>query len=70
MLSDEFDANLEDGSIDLVSRDIGAAWDIIVLKSADEAESAVAVLEKKAGERKGKVSGTKGAGPDLSLIHI
>jgi pre-rRNA-processing protein TSR2 len=62
MMSDEFDANLEDGSIDLISAEIGKVWDAIVLKTEEEAEAAVGLLEKRAGERKGKVTGTKGAG--------
>lgn len=60
MLSDEFDANLEDGSIDSVSRDIGIIWDVIAQRSTEEATTRVEALEKKAEEKKGKsVQGTK-----------
>ncbi|KAK4684131.1 pre-rRNA-processing protein TSR2, partial [Tremellales sp. Uapishka_1] len=60
MMSDEFDANIEDGSIDLVAGDIVRLWRDI-LASEMGADGVVAALERKAEEVRGKgVRATQG----------
>lgn len=66
VMSDEFDANLEDGSIEIVARDLGRVWEVIVQKGDVEGLREVEILEKRVEERKGKgVQATKGSGPDV-----
>lgn len=64
MMSDEFEANIEDGSIDAVASDIVRLWrDILSPPSGQQPTSIVDALERKAAEIKGKgVQATKGAG--------
>ena len=63
IMSDEFDANIEDGSIDSVTGDILRLWKDVT--STAEPAVLVDALERKAGEiRKKGVQAQKGAGPD------
>ena len=64
MISDEFEANIEDGSIDAVSSDIVRLWrDILKPATGATPNTIVDALERKAGEVKGKgVQATKGDG--------
>lgn len=64
MMSDEFEANIEDGSLDAVSSDIVRLWrDILAPATGAQAATVVEALERKAAEVKGKgVQATKGAG--------
>lgn len=64
MISDEFEANIEDGSIDAVSGDIIRLWRDILRPAADAQPSTIVeALERKAGDVKGKsVQATKGEG--------
>lgn len=64
MMSDEFEANIEDGSIDAVSSDIVRLWrDILQPANGATPDTLVDALERKAGEVKGKgVQATKGQG--------
>ncbi|RSH94867.1 hypothetical protein EHS25_004673 [Saitozyma podzolica] len=63
MMSDEFEANIEDGSIDLVVGDILRLWrDVLTPPEGSTAEIVIAALETKAGEvRKTGIKATKGA---------
>jgi pre-rRNA-processing protein TSR2 len=54
MMSDEFDANIEDGSIDLVSGDIVKLWKDLVRPGVITPEEVVGALERKAAEIRGK----------------
>jgi pre-rRNA-processing protein TSR2 len=65
IMSDEFEANIEDGSIDVVSTDILRLWrDILDSPAGTTAESLVEALEKKSAEvRKAGVKATKGPDP-------
>lgn len=61
VMSDEFDANIEDESIELVAKDLGRVWGLIV---EGKGEGAVEELEKRAEDREKKgVMATKGQGP-------
>lgn len=64
MMSDEFEANIEDGSIDAVSGDIVRLWrDILQPTSGASPNTIVDALERKAADVKGKgVQATKGDG--------
>lgn len=64
MMSDEFESNIEDGSIDAVAADIVRLWrDILQPASGAEPSTVVDALERKAAEVKGKgIQATKGAG--------
>jgi pre-rRNA-processing protein TSR2 len=64
MMSDEFESNIEDGSIDAVAGDIVRLWrDILQPASGAQPSTVVEALERKAGEIKGKgIKATKGAG--------
>jgi pre-rRNA-processing protein TSR2 len=54
MMSDEFDANIEDGSIDLIAGDIVKLWKDLVRPGVVAAEDVVGALERKAVEIRGK----------------
>jgi pre-rRNA-processing protein TSR2 len=64
MMSDEFESNIEDGSIDAVASDLVRLWrDILQPAPGAQSSTVVEALERKAGEIKGKgVQATKGAG--------
>jgi pre-rRNA-processing protein TSR2 len=64
MMSDEFESNIEDGSIDAVAADIVRLWrDILQPATGAQPSTVVDALERKAAEVKGKgVQATKGAG--------
>jgi pre-rRNA-processing protein TSR2 len=64
MMSDEFESNIEDGSIDAVASDLVRLWrDILQPAPGAQPSTVVEALERKAGEIKGKgVQATKGAG--------
>jgi len=64
MMSDEFESNIEDGSIDAVAADIVRLWrDILQPATGALPSTVVDALERKAAEVKGKgVQATKGAG--------
>ncbi|WOO80501.1 Pre-rRNA-processing protein tsr2 [Vanrija pseudolonga] len=64
VMSDEFDAAIEDGSVEPLSADILRLWRDVVAPSARTPEETVAALERKAAEvtRTG-VSATSGGGP-------
>lgn len=63
IMSDEFEANIEDGSIDSVTGDILRLWKDIT--STPEPTVLVDALERKAGDvRKKGVQAQKGAGPE------
>jgi len=64
MMSDEFESNIEDGSIDAVAADIVRLWrDILQPATGAQPSTVVEALERKASETKGKgVQATKGAG--------
>jgi len=64
MMSDEFESNIEDGSIDAVAADIVRLWrDILQPANGALPSTVVDALERKAAEVKGKgVQATKGAG--------
>lgn len=64
MMSDEFEANIEDGSLDAVSNDIVRLWrDILQPAAGAQSATIVEALERKAAESNGKgVQATKGAG--------
>lgn len=64
MMSDEFESNIEDGSIDAVASDLVRLWrDILQPAPGAQSSTVVEALERKAGEVKGKgVQATKGAG--------
>lgn len=66
MMSDEFDANIEDGSIDMITQDILRLWkDVVSPPITRSAEETVSALEKKAGEiRKSGVKASRGNGPE------
>jgi pre-rRNA-processing protein TSR2 len=62
MMSDEFESNIEDGSIDAVASDLVRLWrDILQPGQGLTASSVVEALERKAGEGK-SIQATKGAG--------
>lgn len=70
IMSDEFDANIEDGSIELVTSDIVRLWRDILSPPAPGAptpEERVAALQRKAAsvQKSGVSNATKGAGPEL-----
>jgi pre-rRNA-processing protein TSR2 len=61
MMSDEFDANIEDGSIDLIAGDVVRLWRDIIRPGVVSAEDTVGALERKALEiRKKGVQAQKG----------
>jgi pre-rRNA-processing protein TSR2 len=64
MMSDEFESNIEDGSIDAVAADIVRLWrDILQPATGAQPSTVVDALERKAAEVKGKgIQATKGAG--------
>jgi pre-rRNA-processing protein TSR2 len=64
MMSDEFESNIEDGSIDAVAADIVRLWrDILQPATGALPSTVVDALERKAAEVKGKgIQATKGAG--------
>jgi pre-rRNA-processing protein TSR2 len=64
IMSDEFESNIEDGSIDAVAADIVRLWrDILQPAPGASASTVVEALERKAAEVKGKgIQATKGAG--------
>jgi len=64
MMSDEFESNIEDGSIDAVAADIVRLWrDILQPATGALPSTVVDALERKAAEVKGKgVQATRGAG--------
>jgi pre-rRNA-processing protein TSR2 len=67
MMSDEFDAKIEDGSIDLVARDIIRLWHDILIPTSPEAtpETIVKALESKASSvKKSGIKASKGNDPD------
>jgi len=64
IMSDEFESNIEDGSIDAVAADIVRLWrDILQPATGATPATVVEALERKAAEIKGKgIQATKGAG--------
>lgn len=66
MITDEFDAKIEDGSIDSIANDIIKLWHDILLPPADTTpESFVAALEARAASRrKSGVQVSRGADPE------
>jgi pre-rRNA-processing protein TSR2 len=64
MMSDEFESNIEDGSIDAVAADIVRLWrDILQPATGALPSTVVDALERKAAEVKGKgIQATRGAG--------
>ena len=64
MMSDEFESNIEDGSIDAVAADTVRLWrDILQPAPGAQPSTVVDALERKAAEVKGKgIQATKGAG--------
>ncbi|KAK1927812.1 putative 20S pre-rRNA processing of protein [Papiliotrema laurentii] len=67
MMTDEFDANLEDGSIDAVASDIIKLWhDILIPPSAEiTPELLVGAFEQKAAaQRKKGIQASRGADPE------
>jgi len=67
MMSDEFDAKIEDGSIDLVAKDIIRLWHDILIAPSPEAtpEVLVSALESKASSvKKTGIKASKGNDPD------
>jgi len=67
MMSDEFDAKIEDGSIDLVARDIIRLWHDILIPTSPETtpEGLVSALESKASSvKKSGIQASKGNDPD------
>ncbi|KAL1411901.1 rRNA accumulation-related protein [Vanrija albida] len=65
VMSDEFDAAIEDGSVEPLAADILRLWRDVVAPSARTPEETVAALERKAAEvtRTG-VQATSGGGPE------
>lgn len=71
MMSDEFEANIEDGSLDAVTNDIIRLWrDLLAPPTGTTADSVVEALERSASNaRKSGVQATAGAGPDLPGLY-
>lgn len=67
MMTDEFEANIEDGSVDAVAGDIVRLWrDILQPRAGLAPNTVVDALVKRAGEVKGTgVQATKGDGPQV-----
>ncbi len=64
VMSDEFEAAIEDGSVDPLSQDILRLWKDVVAPSTRPAEDTVSALEKKAAEvSRAGVQATSGGGP-------
>jgi len=66
VMSDEFEAAIEDGSVEPLAADILRVWKDILTPTARPAEETVAALERKAKEigRRG-VQATSGGGPEV-----
>lgn len=64
VMSDEFEAAIEDGSVDPLAADILRLWKDVAAPSARPAEETVSALERKAAEiNKTGVKATSGGGP-------
>jgi pre-rRNA-processing protein TSR2 len=64
VMSDEFEAAIEDGSVDPLAADVLRLWADVVAPSVRSAEETVSALERKAAEVSRKpVAATSGGGP-------
>ncbi|TXT07469.1 hypothetical protein VHUM_03189 [Vanrija humicola] len=65
VMSDEFDAAIEDGSVEPLAGDILRVWRDVVAPSTRTPEETVAALERKAAEvTRSGVAATSGGGPE------